>query len=389
MGRTVNYLKGSVLLEVEGKFPERFVNICADNNVEFWNLERIEEDKLRVRVHPAGYKTLKNLDLPFKIIEQKNLGMPFFIKKFKKRYALIMVLVLCIIGIWEMSRHIWRIDVTGNLNVPTEKILAVLEELGVGIGTKANEIDTYELRNSALLRIEELSWLSVNVHGSRAEVIVREREQKPDIIPINEPAEIIASKSGLIVELRVLNGVECVTVGQTVAEGDVLVTGQLQNTLGEERNVHAMAEIYARTWYTLKAELPLNYTEKLYTGEEKTKRSLLIGKQRISLYFNSRIPYDMYDKITEVQETDIFGLMALPIQFVTETYREYTPVTGELTENEARLELETSLTAELEDICEGDIVSTVIDYKTSDGVMTATLYAECIENIAQTVKTGG
>ena len=50
MGRTVNYLKGSVLLEVEGKFPERFVNICADNNVEFWNLERIEEDKLRVRV---------------------------------------------------------------------------------------------------------------------------------------------------------------------------------------------------------------------------------------------------------------------------------------------------------------------------------------------------
>ena len=90
-----------------------------------------------------------------------------------------------------------------------------------------------------------------------------------------------------------------------------------------------------------------------------------------------------------MQETDIFGLMALPIQFVTETYREYTPVTGELTENEARLELETSLTAELEDICEGDIVSTVIDYKTSDGVMTATLYAECIENIAQTVKTGG
>lgn len=389
MGRTVNYLKGSVLLEAEGKFPERFVNICAENGVDFWDLERIDEEKFSVRVHSSGYRTLQQLDLPFKISEKKKLGMPFAVKKFKKRYALIFVLLLCVIGIWEMSRHIWRIEVTGNIEVPTERILAVLEELGVGIGTRTDDVDTYSLRNSALLRIEELSWLSVNMHGSRAEVIVREREQKPEIVPISEPAETVASKAGLIVKLRVLSGAGCVSVGQTVAQGDVLVSGQLQNTLGEERSVHAMAEVYARTWYTLKAELPLQYTEKLYTGQEKTKRSLLIGKQRINLYFNSGISYDMCDKITTVTQADVFGLMALPVQFVSETYREYTAVAGELSESEAKLKLKESLMSELESACEGDILSTAIDYKVSDGVMTATLYAECMENIAQTVKTEG
>ena len=97
----------------------------------------------------------------------------------------------------------------------------------------------------------------------------------------------------------------------------------------------------------------------------------------------------MCDKITTVTQADVFGLMALPVQFVSETYREYTAVAGELSESEAKLKLKESLMSELESACEGDILSTAIDYKVSDGVMTATLYAECMENIAQTVKTEG
>ena len=37
--RLVNALRGSVRLEVEGAFPERFLNLCAQRGILFWNVE--------------------------------------------------------------------------------------------------------------------------------------------------------------------------------------------------------------------------------------------------------------------------------------------------------------------------------------------------------------
>ena len=35
----VNLLRGSVELEVQGAFPERFLNLCAQRGVAFWGVE--------------------------------------------------------------------------------------------------------------------------------------------------------------------------------------------------------------------------------------------------------------------------------------------------------------------------------------------------------------
>ena len=36
--RMVNALRGSVRLEVSGAFPERFLNLCAQRGIVFWNV---------------------------------------------------------------------------------------------------------------------------------------------------------------------------------------------------------------------------------------------------------------------------------------------------------------------------------------------------------------
>ena len=48
--RLVNALRGSVRLEVEGAFPERFLNLCAQRGVLFWNVEWLEPTRLRLTV---------------------------------------------------------------------------------------------------------------------------------------------------------------------------------------------------------------------------------------------------------------------------------------------------------------------------------------------------
>lgn len=387
MKKTMNFIRGNVTVEVRGRFPERFMNICAENEVEFWELSRIDEEMLRVRMHISGYNKLRELDAPFEISLVKKTGVPFFVKKFKKRYVLIIALILCAAAVWMMSLYIWRIEVKGNVNVPTERILTELDSIGVGLGTKASKIDPYVVRNSMLLRIDELLWMTVNVNGSYAEVIVRERLVIPDIVDIKQPADVVAKKAGLITDVRVLSGERRVEVGQTIMEGELIASGTLTNTMQQQRYVHAMAEVYARTWYTLKASMPLEYGEKLYTGDETVKRSLLLGNKRINLYFSGGISFVKYDKIMNVGTGDVFGIMTLPVRIVTETYREYETALSTMAEDKAEQMLKTSLMDEL--IAEtdgGNILATNFDFTVKDGVMTATLYAECHEQIAQTVR---
>ena len=38
MQAIINFLRGSVLFTVTGAFPERFLNLCAQRGVGFWDL---------------------------------------------------------------------------------------------------------------------------------------------------------------------------------------------------------------------------------------------------------------------------------------------------------------------------------------------------------------
>ena len=49
-----NALRGKVCLEVEGAFPERFLNLCAQRGILFWNVEWLEATRLRLTVTRQG-----------------------------------------------------------------------------------------------------------------------------------------------------------------------------------------------------------------------------------------------------------------------------------------------------------------------------------------------
>jgi hypothetical protein len=50
MERVTNFLRGNVRIRVRCRYPERFINICAKSGVEFWDMER-EEDDLVLTTH--------------------------------------------------------------------------------------------------------------------------------------------------------------------------------------------------------------------------------------------------------------------------------------------------------------------------------------------------
>lgn len=71
-------------------------------------------------------------------------------------------------------------EVKGNERVPTAVILSQLRQLGVRPGVYGPGLDRQQLAQETLREMEELSWVGINLHGTRLEVIVREAVASPE-----------------------------------------------------------------------------------------------------------------------------------------------------------------------------------------------------------------
>ena len=64
MKRLMNFLRGMADLRVTGLFPERLINLCAQNGVEFWGVEWLfliwepEPGSSRCSLHPRHQESI-------------------------------------------------------------------------------------------------------------------------------------------------------------------------------------------------------------------------------------------------------------------------------------------------------------------------------------------
>ena len=383
--KTARYFAGTVRVRMECAYPERAANFCASAGVEFWDFERCEDGAVRLSVTVAGYGRLRALAREtgaFALRSVGRAGAPVFLHGIRKRYALLIGMGLCLALLWASSLFVWQIGVTGNETVSSEEILAVLSDLGVGIGTFTPSLRGSMVTDRALLRLPALSWMAVNVRGSRAEVVVREKVLPPRLRDEKTPSVVQAGKAGILTALRVECGTPAAAAGDAVAAGDTLISGVVGSVSSGSRLVHAAGEAAARTWYSFSDTIPLSWAEKEYTGRTKTRTALVFGEKRINLYAGSGNPYADYDKMTSCKTLLLPGGAALPLAVVKETYREYVPRGAAVTADAAGRLLEARLLARLgREIGAGSVKKTGFAYSVKNGALTVTLSAECLEEI--------
>lgn len=374
----------SVEIEVTCHSAERFLNICADNGINFRDVKKISADELRLKVGERDCRFIERSAsrYGYTVSRIDESGIVFTAQKIKRRYVLLFGMTLFIGALWLSSLFVWEIKVTGNERVPDTKILAQLEELGIGVGTFRAKISQEYVSNEMLQRIDELSFIAINVTGSRAEVVVREERESADIQNEDRIQKIVAEKSGVITKLTLFEGTAKVSEGDTVVAGDELVSAVKESVSSGNRLVCADAEIYARTWYELEAQMPDAAVGKTYTGDKSTRFAIILCGKRINLYFNGRNAVDSYDKIIETKGIEIFGTV-LPIQIVKETAREYLPEDQKTDLEEAKAILADGLEERLRDEIgeDGEIVKTEFVTVAENGTIKMTLKAECIERI--------
>lgn len=394
----VNLFRGSVDLEVTGAFPERFLNLCAQRGVAFWNLDRPDSHTLRLTVAWTDRKGLDELGkrTGCSVTQRERRGMPPFLLRFRRRYAFLVGLALAALAVCFLSRFVLVVEVEGNQRVPTQAILTQLQRQGLKPGVYGPSLALRDISNALLLQMDDLSWATVNLHGIRAQVVVREKVAGPPVVDETVLGDIVADAPGLVTRIEVWSGDPAVSRGSTVLPGDVLIRGSIQmdpppySELSPEwMPVRAMGEVEGRTWRVLTAAIPLTAQVKSYTGEKSTRWFWTSLGRRGNFFQNSGISYPIYDKISETWPLTLPGGTVLPFSLGRETFRAYELVEVPVDENAARTLLEDQLLRRLAALLgeTGEEVGHSFSAQVEDGWLAVTLTAECVEELGRFVPT--
>lgn len=383
----VNCLRGQVRLRVESGYPERVLNLCAQRRLELRAVRWESERAFCCTLSRHDFLVLRLLSrkLDCSLHVQRREGAPFALGRLRRRTALAVGLVVCAGALFFGSFFIWDITIDGAETVPEEKILRALEKNGVGFGTFGFSIDGEDLRNHVLLELPELKWLAVNVSGCRAYVQVRERTPAPQLADRRAPCNVTARRDGLVLRVQAFLGKKCVQPGDTVEQGQLLISGVEDLDTFGARITTAYGSVTARTWYRLTADFPLTVLERDGAAEPEERWSLILGRRRIKLYGSSSYFGATYDKMSEREQLSLFGL-PLPAAVEKETYLPCALTARTRSAAETEAAGRAALTAQLLALAgpEREVRSTLVSSRLSGDTLRVTLTAECVEEIGQT-----
>ena len=247
--------------------------------------------------------------------------------------------------------------------------------------------------SSAQKELPELAWLTVNVRGCRATVVVRERVPKPEIVNESAPTNVIARRDALVTDVRALDGEAKVLAGTTVRAGQLLISGVVEtdgvmSPVVGTRFLAGKGEVRGRTWYELSTKIPLFQEVKTPADGAKRAYAVLWGENRVKFRIKGTGNLSTgYDKIISRKQWTLPGGLALPVTWVTEVYTPYGAARVERTRAEAealgRAALERYLVSQLGE--GGEIVSARVASAAQGDWLLVTLSAECEEQIGEVV----
>ncbi len=393
--RLWNYIKGYVIIFVEGYFLEKFVNICTRRQIFLWDVKKRNNSAMSMKVSIKGFRMLrpiaKKTGCRVRIMWKS--GFPFVLYRYKRRKTFIAGAILFVFLFYFMSSFVWSIEVDGNEKLATETIIDRVCELGVKPGVLKYRINPHDVASNLMLDINELSWVSVVIKGTKVKIEVSEGVEKPKLVKKDSPCDIVAARDGVVKSIFVKSGLEAVEVGETVKKGQVLILGTVpvKNEENNPRIMHAIGDVIARTWYDARVPVETKVIEKIRTGRKKDNMSLILFSKKIDL-FHRISPFGEYDQVNIEKSLSIGEDLILPFGIVIGRYYENNIIEKETTLDEAKK----TAAGNAYKMASGNLPkdARIVEINENfvekdDGQIIAEVIIECLENIGYEREIGG
>ncbi len=386
--RAANYLYGYVRVSVKG-YTSRALTAMLHGGIDYWDLKSDGdgiEFYMAVRYRRALKRALS--DVGCTVAFSPQVGILKTAYRYRHRPGIIVGALVFAAVLWASTYFVWDISVEGNDRLSDYEVIASFSPFGLKYGTFIPTLDFDRLCHEYLIASEELAWVSVNMEGTRACIVVKERTDPAKTWQTDTPSNIIAAEDGQIVTFAVWSGESMVHLGQVVKKGDVLISGIRDKTENETvigyESVRSYGTVKAQVYREYTVEVPLSGTHKVYTGEEKTEKQYKFFTKALKTFGNSGNNDDFYDKIEASERVELFGVVKLPIFADTVVYREYTEEPYEYTEAQASQVAEAKMMKVLaEELYGCELLSKKSTGTCENGVYTLKCGVYCVADIAK------
>lgn len=376
MKKIAQYFQGIVFVEIVGAFPERFINICRSRQIPLYDVTAIKNSDRVIytaKIRIKDYFKIKTVARKSHCIPKirKKLGIPFFLKRYKKRLAFFIGGVYCLWFMWLLSLFVWDISVVGGFVHTEEELLSYLRENRIVCGMRKESVDCTELERKLRVDYPDIGWVSAELKGTK--LFIRIAETDMPIIKDEEdtPVHIVAATDGKIEQIICRRGTPLVKAGDVVKKGDILVRGVI-DVIGDNDiktgsyPVCADADVLIQSIKNYSHSMERTYEEKQFTNESETGYTFFYGNKKIFSHMPSH-SYTYYAIMTEDKILSLHAHFPLPFRLKKTVISEYIPVKKQYSEEEAHEQAEKALKRYISYLTECGVTIRSVDCTTTVG----------------------
>lgn len=326
-----------------GAYNEEFLSELISIGIKIREIQ-VENNVLYGTAKRKDYKiiarTARKYNTRTKVLERK--GIYYKLKKQNKKIGIIYGITLGLIIILIMQNFLWKIQIHNYSGNAESLILEICKDCGIGLGNLSSKADDKKAEILLKKSLSEISWVNVEINGSRADIYIQTSEEiNKNEKSLKTPCNIIADKTGIIVETEVYSGTLLYKKGSAVSKGNIIVSGVVNDGANNISLTHANAKIIAN--FNENVEFRQEYVtdEIVNTDQKEIEKELKLFGFVIPL--TDRIE-DTLNKIC-AEETNIckiFGI-EMPWMIKTNTYTAYKTITVTRTVDDAIKNVEQKL----------------------------------------------
>jgi len=316
--------KGTILVEVEGFFIERFINLCKLQSIEIKEINYITAGLITFKTATNNFGQIRKVaeKTKCKAKIKKKKGIYFILFRYKKRRMFFYLFILLILVLTFLSTFIFTINITGNDKISDQEILNVLKKADVYVGKNRLLVNERKAGNMLRTEIYDIAWVGVEVKGTKVNIKIVEKTFLDDEDNEKINGNIVANKSGVITKIIAENGTPKLLTGSYIEKGMTAIEGIIESQLIENVNVHAKGILRVKNTYTYELNEKYEVSEKVYTGKKQYGIGFMYkDKEYLLKYLPKEYIYDITKKEKKLRIT------GNSFKFVLAKYKEYELIT--------------------------------------------------------------
>lgn len=378
----LNYILGYINIQIEGYYIERFINVCMKNGIFLWGLDRKTSTLMNAKAGINNYRELLEIAKKngCRVKIKRKRGIPFLVKRYRKRKGLLILLICIFFLIFACSRFIWNVEVIGCEKINSNEILEMVNKEGVKIGTRKSQLKLEEIVNKIRIDRDDLAWVGIEIKGTNAIVKVVEAREKPEIVDENDFSNIVATKDSEIYSINAQNGTIIVKNGDVVKKGDLLIAGWMEGKYTGRYYVNSNGTVKGKVIYSQTEKIDKEERKKERTGNINKKYAIKFKNFKINLY-KKLSKFKNYDTIYSNKNIKLFSNFYIPVEVIS--YTNYETQDTVVSHNKEEAESLGKLKAEekLDSLISGEIIDKRIDTTEYDSYYEIKVTYIVIENI--------